>query len=142
MDIFTSSEFLKTRDDFLASFEHDDKGALPASLMEQFMLHDSVAAPDLQANYGTPAALKDDVIAHYAPLPAIVSARFIDIVSFRGLPTYRVTLAGEGPTTMAYYLVRPARRRLVANRRLRAGAGAEQLKFEDANARSSGRSRT
>jgi hypothetical protein len=42
MDTFASSEFLKTGDDFLAGFEHDDKGALPAGLMEQFMLHDSL----------------------------------------------------------------------------------------------------
>src|SRR5262245_19752646 len=42
MDIFASSEFLKTCRDFLASFEHDDKGALPAGLMKQFMLHDSL----------------------------------------------------------------------------------------------------
>ncbi len=45
--------------------------------------------------------------AHYAPLPAVASAEFIDIVTFRGLPTYRVTLTdGGGSTTMAYYLVR------------------------------------
>jgi hypothetical protein len=57
--------------------------------------------------YGTSVALRDDVIAHYAPLPAIASAEFIDVVTFRGLPTYRVTLAdGEGLTTTAYYLVR------------------------------------
>ena len=63
--------------------------------------------PDLQAQYGTPAALRDDVIAHYAPFPAIASARFLDIVTFRGLPTYRMTLFdGEGATTTAYYLVR------------------------------------
>jgi hypothetical protein len=67
----------------------------------------ALASPDLQAQYGTPDALKDDVAAHYAPLPAIASAEFIDIVTFRGLPTYRVTLAdGDGLTTTAYYLVR------------------------------------
>jgi hypothetical protein len=67
----------------------------------------ALASPDLQAQYGTPDALKDDVTAHYAPLPAIASAEFIDIVTFRGLPTYRVTLAdGDGLTTTAYYLVR------------------------------------
>ena len=67
----------------------------------------ALASPDLQAQYGTPDALKDDVTAHYAPLPAIASAEFIDIVTFRELPTYRVTLAdGEGLTTTAYYLVR------------------------------------
>jgi hypothetical protein len=67
----------------------------------------ALASPDLQAQYGTPAALRDDVTAHYAPLPAIASAEFIDIVTFRGLPTYRVTLAdGDGSTTTAYYLVR------------------------------------
>jgi hypothetical protein len=67
----------------------------------------ALASPDLQAQYGTPDALKDDVTAHYAPLPAIASAEFIDIVTFRGLPTYRVTLAdGNGLTTTAYYLVR------------------------------------
>jgi hypothetical protein len=67
----------------------------------------ALASPDLQAQYGTPAALRDDVTAHYAPLPAIASAEFIDIVTFRGLPTYRVTLAhGDGLTTTAYYLVR------------------------------------
>jgi hypothetical protein len=66
-----------------------------------------LASPDLQAQYGTPDALKDDVTAHYVPLPAIASAEFIDIVTFRGLPTYRVTLAdGDGLTTTAYYLVR------------------------------------
>jgi hypothetical protein len=42
MDTFASGEFLKAGDDFLASFEHDDKGALSAGLMEQFMLHDSL----------------------------------------------------------------------------------------------------
>jgi len=56
------------------------------------------------------------VTAHYAPLPAVTGAQFIDIVTFRGLPTYRVTLADgagrvtladdAGPTTTAYYLVR------------------------------------
>jgi hypothetical protein len=67
----------------------------------------ALASPDLQAQYGTPVALRDDVIAHYGPLPAIASAEFIDIVTFRGLPTYRVTLAdGDGLTTTAYYLVR------------------------------------
>ena len=67
----------------------------------------ALESPDLQAQYGTPAALRDDVIAHYAPFPAIASARFLDIVTFRGLPTYRVTLFdGEGATTTAYYLVR------------------------------------
>jgi hypothetical protein len=67
----------------------------------------ALASPDLQAQYGTPAALQDDVTAHYAPLPAIASAQFIDIVTFRDLPAYRVTLAdGDGLTTTAYYLVR------------------------------------
>jgi Domain of unknown function (DUF4864) len=67
----------------------------------------ALASPDLQAQYGTPAALRDDVTAHYAPLPAIASAQFIDIVTFRGLPTYRLTLAdGDGLATTAYYLVR------------------------------------
>jgi Domain of unknown function (DUF4864) len=67
----------------------------------------ALASLDLQAQYGTPTALRDDVTAHYAPLPAVASAKFIDIVTFRGLPTYRVTLAdGDGPTTTAYYLVR------------------------------------
>jgi hypothetical protein len=36
----------------------------------------AVAWPDLQAQYGTPVALRDDVIAHYGPLPAIASAEF------------------------------------------------------------------
>jgi hypothetical protein len=46
-------------------------------------------------------------MAHYAPFPAIASVSFLDIVTFRGLPTYRVTLAdGEGTPTSAYYLVR------------------------------------
>ena len=67
----------------------------------------ALASPDLQAQYGTPAAFRDDVTAHYAPLPAIASAEFIDVVTFHGLPTYRVTLAdGHGSTTTAYYLVR------------------------------------
>jgi Domain of unknown function (DUF4864) len=67
----------------------------------------ALESPDLQAQYGTPAALRDDVIAHYAPFPAIASVRFLDIVTFRGLPTYRMTLFdGEGATTTAYYLVR------------------------------------
>jgi hypothetical protein len=67
----------------------------------------ALASPDLQARYGTPAALRDDVTAHYAPLPAVASAQFIDIVTFRGLPTYRVTLADDdGSRTTAYYLVR------------------------------------
>ena len=33
------SELLKTRDDFLTGLENDHKGALPAGLMEQFVLH-------------------------------------------------------------------------------------------------------
>jgi hypothetical protein len=67
----------------------------------------ALASPDLQAQYGSPAALRDDVTAHYAPLPASASAEFIDIVTFRELPTYRVALAnGDGSTTTAYYLVR------------------------------------
>jgi hypothetical protein len=67
----------------------------------------ALESPDLQAQYGTPAALWDDVTAHYAPFPAIASARFLDIVTFRGLPTYRMTLFDdEGATTTAYYLVR------------------------------------
>jgi Domain of unknown function (DUF4864) len=66
-----------------------------------------LASPDLQAQYGTPAALGDDVTAHYAPLPAVATVRFIDIVTFRGLPTYRVSLAdADGRVTTAYYLVR------------------------------------
>lgn len=67
----------------------------------------ALASPDLQTQYGTPAALRDDVTAHYAPLPAISGVGFLDVVTFRGLPTYRVTLAdGHGPATTAYYLVR------------------------------------
>jgi hypothetical protein len=67
----------------------------------------ALESPDLQAQYGTPDALRDDVTAHYAPFPAIASAEFIDIVTFRGLPTYRVTLADDdGSTTTAHYLVR------------------------------------
>jgi len=67
----------------------------------------ALESPDLQAQYGAPAALRDDVIAHYAPFPAIASARFLDIVMFRDLPTYRVILTdAEGTTTIAYYLVR------------------------------------
>ena len=67
----------------------------------------ALESPDLQAQYGTPAALRDDVTAHYAPFPGIASADFIDIVTFRGLPTYRVTLeGGDGSTTTAYFLVR------------------------------------
>lgn len=68
----------------------------------------ALASPDLRAQYGTPTALKDDVTAHYAPLPAVAGVEFIDIVTFRELPTYRVILSdGDGAaTTMAYYLVR------------------------------------
>jgi hypothetical protein len=67
----------------------------------------ALASPDLQAQYGTPAAFRDDVTAHYAPLPAVASAEFIGIVTFHGLPTYRVTLTdGEASTRIAYYLVR------------------------------------
>ena len=67
----------------------------------------ALASPDLQAQYGTPAALGDDVTAHYAPLPAVAGAQFVDIVMFRGLPTYRVDLAdADGRVTTAYYLVR------------------------------------
>ena len=67
----------------------------------------ALASPDLQAQYGTPAAFRDDVTAHYAPLPAVAGAEFIGIVTFHGLPTYRVTLTdGEASTRMAYYLVR------------------------------------
>jgi hypothetical protein len=66
----------------------------------------ALASPDLQAQYGTPDTLKDDVIAHYAPLPATAGVEFSDIVTFRGLPTYRVTLADDDGSTTAYYLVR------------------------------------
>ena len=67
----------------------------------------ALASPDLQGQYGTPAALRDDVTVNYAPLPAVASTDFIDIVMFRGLPTYRVTLSdGDGSTATAYYLVR------------------------------------
>jgi Domain of unknown function (DUF4864) len=67
----------------------------------------ALASPDLQAQYGTAAAFRDDVTAHYAPFPAVASAEFIDIVTFRGLPTYRVTLTGgDGSMMTAYYLVR------------------------------------
>jgi uncharacterized protein DUF4864 len=67
----------------------------------------ALASPDLQAQYGTALALGDDVTAHYAPLPAVASVRFIDIVTFRGLPTHRVSLADtDGRETTAYYLVR------------------------------------
>ena len=67
----------------------------------------ALASPDLQTQYGTVAAFRDDVTAHYAPLPGVASAEFIDIVTFRGLPTYRVTLTdGDGSMTTAYYLVR------------------------------------
>jgi hypothetical protein len=67
----------------------------------------ALASPDLQAHYGTAAALRDDVTANYAPLPAVAGAEFIDIVTFRGLPTYRVNLTGgDGSMTTAYYLLR------------------------------------
>ena len=67
----------------------------------------ALASPDLQAHYGTAAALRDDVTANYAPLPAVAGAKFIDIVTFRGLPTYRVNLTGgDGSMTTAYYLLR------------------------------------
>ncbi len=67
----------------------------------------ALASPDLQAQYGTPAALGKDVIAHYAPLPAVAHLAFIDIVTFRGLPTYRVDLGDTGGgVATAYYLVR------------------------------------
>ena len=67
----------------------------------------ALASPDLQEQYGTPTALKDDVSAHYAPLPHIADVEFIDIVTFRELPTYRVILTDDdGSTTTAYYLVR------------------------------------
>jgi|SRR5579883_1747408 hypothetical protein len=67
----------------------------------------ALASPDLQAQYGTAAAFRDDVTAHYAPLPAVAAIRFIDIVTFRGLPTYRVALSdSDGRTATAYYLVR------------------------------------
>lgn len=67
----------------------------------------ALASPELQAQYGGPAAFRDDVTAHYGPLPAVAEITFIDVVMFRGLPTYRVTLAdGEGRTVTAYYLVR------------------------------------
>jgi len=67
----------------------------------------ALASPDLQSHYGTAAALRDDVTANYAPLPAVAGAKFIDIVTFRGLPTYRVNLTGgDGSMTTAYYLLR------------------------------------
>jgi hypothetical protein len=67
----------------------------------------ALASPDLQEQYGAPTALRDDVTAHYAPLPHVASVEFIDIVTFRELPTYRVTLTDDnGSATTAYYLVR------------------------------------
>jgi hypothetical protein len=67
----------------------------------------TLASPDLQEHYGTPAALRDDVTAHYVPLPDVAGVEFLDIVKFRELPTYRVTLTdANGAATTAYYLVR------------------------------------
>jgi Domain of unknown function (DUF4864) len=67
----------------------------------------ALASPDLQVQYGAPTALRDDVTARYAPLPNVVGVDFIDVVTFRDLPTYRVILTdAEGATTTAYYLVR------------------------------------
>ena len=67
----------------------------------------ALASPDLQAQYGTPVALRDDVAARYHPLPAVADVSFVDIVTFHGLPTYRVILTdADGRTTLAYYLVR------------------------------------
>jgi Domain of unknown function (DUF4864) len=67
----------------------------------------ALASPDLQAQYGTAAAFGSDVIAHYVPLPAVANVGFIDIVMFRGLPTYRVSLGDtDGRVATAYYLVR------------------------------------
>jgi Domain of unknown function (DUF4864) len=67
----------------------------------------ALASPDLQVKYGTPTALSYDVAAHYAPLPYVAGVDFMDIVTFRDLPTYRVILTdGAGSTTTAYYLVR------------------------------------
>jgi Domain of unknown function (DUF4864) len=67
----------------------------------------ALASPDLQAHYGTAAALRDDVTANYAPLPTVAGAEFIDVVTFRGLPTYRVNLTGgDGSIATAYYLLR------------------------------------
>ncbi len=67
----------------------------------------ALASPDLQEQYGTPAALGNDVTEHYAPLLQAASVEFVDIVTFRKLPTYRLILTdGDASTTMAYYLVR------------------------------------
>jgi Domain of unknown function (DUF4864) len=67
----------------------------------------ALASPDLQEQYGTSTAFGKDVTEHYAPLPHVLGVEFIDIVSFREFPTYRVTLTdGNGSTTTAYYLVR------------------------------------
>jgi Domain of unknown function (DUF4864) len=67
----------------------------------------ALASPELQMQYGTAAALRDDVTARYAPLPNVANVDFMDIVTFHDLPTYRVTLTDrEGSTTTAYYLVR------------------------------------
>ncbi len=67
----------------------------------------AMASPDLQAQYGNAAAFSADVIAHYAPLPAVRELRFLDVVTFRGLPTYRVAIAGgDGQSAVAYYLIR------------------------------------
>lgn len=66
-----------------------------------------LASPDLQEQYGTPTALRDDVTEHYAAVPHVANVEFIDVVTFRALPTYRVTLTdGDGSTTTAYYMVR------------------------------------
>jgi len=66
-----------------------------------------LATPELQAQYGSAVAFRDDVMAHYGPLPAVVRTTFLDMVLFRGLPTYRVVLGGgQGESALAYYLVR------------------------------------
>jgi Domain of unknown function (DUF4864) len=85
----------------------------------------ALASPDLQAQYGTPAALQDDVTAHYAPLPAVAGAtvyRHRDVSGFAYLSGDSCRRRWADDDSLLSRA--PARRRHVANRGLRARASA------------------
>jgi Domain of unknown function (DUF4864) len=68
----------------------------------------ALATAELQLQYGSAGNFLDQIARHYAPLPdKLASYAFLDVVLFRGYPTYRVMLRDEaGRETLAYYLVR------------------------------------
>jgi hypothetical protein len=99
----------------------------------------ALASPDLQAQCGTPDALKDDVTAHYAPLPAIAQRRIhrhrdvSRVADLSGHPCRRRRVDDDWLLSRAV-----ARRRLVANCRMCVGASAKQLRLRTLTAREAG----